>query len=140
MTTPINFTQGDDFITIQWRDDLWTTIRRLDGTKLVAPTQENDQSAASDIVKRAIPNFSGLQWHKIEPSDLSHGEWTAEDGEFRVNIYGNPGGQAWHEQVLASYQDLVRSIGTPTNAAIAGLEAKLAAASLVKTQRGQSTL
>lgn len=47
-----------------------------------------------------LPNWRVLSWTQQEDSDLSHGQWSAEDGDYRIRIYGDPGSSKWHSEVM----------------------------------------
>lgn len=93
---------------VRWLDQLWMTIRRADGGKDAGFADFDGRKMVTDDIGDFLPNWRTLSWSKMQDSDLSHGQWAAHEGDYRINIYGEPGGAAWHGEVMDSYWQLAR--------------------------------
>jgi len=83
---------------------LWMTLRHIDG--MVDPKLMS--LAGQAITRREIefflPHWRNLCWTQIPDSDLSRGQWMAQEGDWRLCIYGEPGSRLWHAEVMALYE------------------------------------
>lgn len=82
-------------------DKLWISLRRSDGRREPRFTHFDGQEIGTNEFATLLPNWRALSWTQQEDSDLSHGQWSAEDGDYLVFICGDPGGRAWHWEVMA---------------------------------------
>jgi hypothetical protein len=88
---------------IQCPNRLWMTIRRIDGA--VDPKFKHlaEQAITVSEIEILLPDWRALIWSQIPDSDLSSGQWMAENGDWRINIYGEPGSSMWHAEVMDLY-------------------------------------
>ncbi|MDO8767376.1 MAG: hypothetical protein Q7K57_01445 [Burkholderiaceae bacterium] len=84
-------------------DKLWMTIRRVDGCQDPGFARFDGREIGVIEIGMFLPNWATLSWTQIKDSDLSHGQWSAHDCDYRINIYGDPGSSLWHGQVMALY-------------------------------------
>lgn len=95
---------------IKCQDRLWIIIRRLDGSLEPGFSRFDGQEIGAREIGMFLPNWQTLSWTQIDGSDLSSGEWHAKDGDYRINIYGDPGSSMWHVEVMALWR---RFVGEP---------------------------
>lgn len=101
---------NDSELEIQCPSRLWISLRRMDGL----PDSEWVGLDATEITPSQLavwlPSWRTLIWQAIEPSDLSSGEWHAQhdqharQGDYRINLYGEPGSSMGHEEVMRLWQ------------------------------------
>lgn len=58
-------------------------------------------------IEAFFPHLRGLTWEEIEGSDLSHGEWSAQEGDYRINFFGGTDSGAWHHETMAVWRELL---------------------------------
>nr|MDP2191458.1 hypothetical protein [Rhodoferax sp.] len=92
---------------IKCQDRLWIVIRRLDGHKEPGFVRFDGREIVASEIGMFLPNLHDLSWTELEDSDLSHGQWYAQDGGFRINIYGEPGSSMWHFEVMALWRQFI---------------------------------
>lgn len=89
-----------ELLEVNWQDRLWIRIRRVDGCKEPGLASFDNQEIMGSDISRFLPNWPALPWTELEDSDLSHGQWYAYEGNYRINIYGEPGSSMWHFEVM----------------------------------------
>ena len=92
---------------IKCPDRLWIIIRRLDGSQEPGFSRFDGQAIGVHEIGMFVPNWQTLSWKQLEGSDLSSGEWHAEDGAFWINTYGNPGSSMWHSEVMELWRRFI---------------------------------
>lgn len=80
---------------------LWIMLRRVDDSRVPLFARFDGQDTGTKEIATLLPNWRALSWTQQEDSDLSHGQWSAEEGDYLIFICGDPGGRAWHWEVLA---------------------------------------
>lgn len=79
---------------------LWMTIRRVDSCREPGLASFDGREIRANEIAAILPNWRVLLWTQREDSDLSHGQWFAVDGDYRIHIYGDPGSSKWHSEVM----------------------------------------
>lgn len=105
-----NVTTQAAALQVQWLEQLWISIRRCDGNDEPQFARLAGRPMTLDELGRLLPQWQTLSWAQIEDSDLSHGQWTALQEPFRINLYGEPGGRASHAQVMAHWVTLMEGV------------------------------
>lgn len=90
----------DAHLVIQCPNRLWISLRRLDGLTVPEWVGLDAKGIAPAQLATWLPDWPSLAWQEIELSDLSSGEWHAKQGDYRINLYGDPGSSMGHEEVM----------------------------------------
>ncbi len=99
---------GQSLMLQSWPLQIWIAISRLDRQ----PAPEFNSFAQKTVelrhVEGLIEDWLGLHWNKVEfDGDLSVGQWVAERNGWRVNVYGEPGSQLTHREVMLRWMGAV---------------------------------
>lgn len=89
---------------------LWIIMQRADDRKEPRLARFNGQAIGAKEIAALLPRWRTLSWTREGDSDLSHGLWHANDGDYRISVCGDPGGRAWHWEVMALW---CRFMGVP---------------------------
>lgn len=89
---------------IQCPQRLWMDIRRLDGRVEPGFARLDGREITARDIGLFLLDWRALAWTRMGNSDLSSGQWMAQDGDYRINIYGDPGSSLWHEEVMDLYR------------------------------------
>lgn len=82
-------------------DKLLIIMQRADDLKDPRFARFHGQEVGANEIAALLPRWQTLSWTQEDDSDLSHGLWHAKDGDYRISICGDPGGRAWHWEVMA---------------------------------------
>jgi len=96
-------------------DKLWIMLSRADDLREPRFATFDRVHIGSDEIATLLPNWRALLWTQQEDSDLSHGQWSAHEGDYSIWICGDPGGRAWHWEVMALW---CRFMGVPMESVV----------------------
>lgn len=81
------------------------SIRHLDDDQASGLLNLDGREVILRDIEELLPNVRALSWTEVKcGGDLSVGEWYALDGGYRINIYGAPGSEMWHSEVMALWR------------------------------------
>lgn len=94
---------------IRWPGkQLMLQLSRLDGRPEPSFERFRTQRMRPGDLAELIPDWTTLRWNPRPPiSDLSRGEWTAESGEHRIHMCGEPNSSLDHRQVMQLFLELM---------------------------------
>lgn len=91
-------------VEVKCPDQFWMTFRRMDDGHDHGFARFAGQEFGATEIGILLPNWRILTWTQIDGGDLSSGQWYARDGDYRINIYGNPGSSMGHGQVMGRWR------------------------------------
>jgi hypothetical protein len=106
---------GKELQIICMANKLWISLRRSDDRREPRFARFDGLHIDANEIATLLPNWRALSWTQQEDSDLSHGQWSAEEGDYLVFICGDPGGRAWHWEVMALW---CRFMGVPMESVV----------------------
>lgn len=86
-----------------FQKDWYLSLRHSDGSSCMDFEEYDGEQVGSEVVRRFIPNYAGLNWVESKKNFQNSSEYHAIDGRFRINLVGKPGKQIAKEELVREF-------------------------------------